>query len=129
MSQDVARLGARSNEFGLKRTNVSYIAPSSFIELISVSCPGSREVGSATSPTTSVPGVVSENVDRPTRGAAPLTGAATDGIAATARLAPATLTNARRDKPPHRRPRPEDATHVLPFVVWKRLYLTDRCLQ
>src|SRR5207245_6175830 len=56
MSQDVARLGARSNESGLKRTSVSYIAPSSFIELMSVSWPGSSDVGSATRPITNVPG-------------------------------------------------------------------------
>src|SRR5437762_13003568 len=33
------------------------MAPSSFIELMSVSWPGSREVGSATRPTTSTPAV------------------------------------------------------------------------
>ena len=39
--------------------SASYSAPSSFIELLSVSWPGSSDVGSATSPTTSVPCVVS----------------------------------------------------------------------
>src|ERR1051326_988384 len=96
MSHAVARLGARSNEFGLKRTSVSYMAPSSFIELMSVSWPGSRDVGSATRPTTRVPGVVSANLDRATAGAG------MEDRAESARLAPAILTNVRRDKPPAR---------------------------
>jgi hypothetical protein len=38
----------------LNRTSVSYTLDKTRIELMSLSCPGSMEVGSATSPTTSV---------------------------------------------------------------------------
>src|SRR5262249_31164485 len=41
-------------EPSLKRMRVSYTLDSTRIELMSVSCPGSMDVGSATSPTTSV---------------------------------------------------------------------------
>ena len=74
----VARLGARSNESGLKRTSVSYIAPSSFIELMSVSWPGSSDVGSATRPITKVPGAAAAAFDA---GAALPTGARRVGAA------------------------------------------------
>ncbi len=50
----VASPGSWVNEPSLKRTRVSYTLESTRIELMSVSWPGSIEVGSATSPTTRV---------------------------------------------------------------------------
>ena len=52
--QEVASPGSWVNEPSLKRTSVSYTLESTRIELMSVSWPGSIEVGSATSPTTRV---------------------------------------------------------------------------
>jgi hypothetical protein len=93
----------------LKRTRVSYSAPSSFIELISVNWPGSSDVGSATSPTTSTPGVAAAGADA---GAALVRrGTTVEASAETARPAPTVRTKPRREM----RCEFKDATPVPPF--------------
>src|SRR5579871_5065891 len=57
MLHDVASPGSRVNVPGANCTSVSYTFERTRMELMSVSCPGSIDVGSATRPTTRVPGV------------------------------------------------------------------------